>query len=82
MPVYCYKCNSCSEEFEVRHSMSFEHQKCIKCKSDNIFKIPSLSRIRNIRPASPKVGHVVDKYIRDAKEEIDKEKKKLKLEEM
>ena len=70
------------KEFEVRHSMNFEDQKCIKCNSSDVFKIPSLGKINNIAPSTPKVGKIVDEYIRDVKKEIDKEKKKLKSEEM
>ena len=70
------------KEFEVRHSMNFEDQKCIKCNSSDVFKIPSLGKINNIVPSAPKAGKIVDEYIRDVKKEIDKEKKKLKSEEM
>ena len=82
MPVYCYKCKSCMKEFEVRHSMNFEEQKCTECDSNDVFKVPSLGKINNIASSAPKAGKIVDEYIRDVKKEIEKEKKKLKSEEM
>ncbi len=81
MPVYCYKCTDCKQEFEARHSMSFEEQKCIHCGSESIFKVPSLSK-NNIFSGANRPGKVVDKYIKDAKQEIQREKIKLKSEEM
>ena len=79
MPVYCYKCNNCNEEFEIKHSMSFEEQKCLFCNSEDIFKVPSLSIIeKNYNRTTSKAGTVVDKYIKDAKEELKKEKISLK----
>ncbi len=76
MPVYCYKCNKCNLEFEARHSMSYESQKCIFCHSSKVFKIPSLSEIK-ILQQSQTPGKIVDKYIEDVKKEVKKEKKKL-----
>jgi len=82
VPVYCYKCEDCKFEFEVRHSMSYEDQKCSSCDSENVFKIPSLSLNRPTQALSPRVGKVVDEYIHDVKKEIKEEKKRLKLEEL
>ena len=39
-------------------------------------------KINNIASSAPKAGKIVDEYIRDVKKEIEKEKKKLKSEEM
>lgn len=81
MPTYCYKCKDCETEFEVRHSMSYEEQSCIKCNSSSVFKIPSLR-------SKPKVnlktapGKIVDEYIKDARVEINSEKKMLKSREL
>ena len=83
MPVYCYRCNDCNEEFEIKHSMSFEEQKCLFCNSENIFKVPSLSIVeKKYNRTTSKPGSIVDKYISDAKEEMKKEKILLKEKEL
>ncbi len=81
MPVYCYKCKECQEEFETRHSMSFEGQKCIVCNSQLIFKIPSLAKIQK-HFTDNKPGKIVNEYIEEVKQEIKNEKTKLKSEEL
>ena len=79
MPVYCYRCNDCTEEFEARHSMSFEGQRCPKCESSNLFRVPSLDKSNNTTIFNRnKTGKIVDDYIRDVKSDIQKEKKNLR----
>ncbi len=82
MPVYVYKCRECKETFEKTHGMFFEQDKCINCMSENIFKVPSIQVTRKSSHTSQKPGKIVDQYIKDAKEEIKKEKRKLASEEM
>ena len=82
MPTYCYQCNSCDKNFEVRHSMRFEKQQCIHCKSADIFKIPALSDTIQAPSSKPRTGRVVDDYIENTKKEIRKEKQKLKNREL
>ena len=41
MPLYTYKCHSCRAIFDVRHGMFFEDQRCVKCHSDDVFRLPS-----------------------------------------
>lgn len=84
MPVYAYKCHSCTKVFEVRHGMFFERQCCIGCKSEEVFRLPpsgltGISETKEKQTSKP--GQVVDQYIKDAKEEVKREKKKLKSEE-
>lgn len=81
MPFYCYRCRDCRKSFEVRHGMFFEGQRCIHCKSEDVFREPqgSLRKKEVSKPVKP--GKIVDKYIKDVKEEINKEKDKLKSEE-
>lgn len=78
MPIYVYSCADCKTEFEIRHSMSFDEQKCIKCGSENLFKIPHLQSKKVEIPLKTKVGKVVDSFIEDTKKEIKQEKLKLK----
>ena len=82
MPVYVYKCRSCKQTFEKRHGMFFQQERCILCQSEDIFKVPSIQI--HSKPAAPKskAGKIVDKFIKDAIEEVKKEKKKLASEEM
>ena len=82
MPVYCYKCKDCSEEFEVRHRMSFEDQACLFCDSKNIFKLPSMSKRKVEQSTKKRAGMVVDEYIENAKKEIKQQKIDLRTEEM
>lgn len=81
MPLYCYQCNGCNERFEIRHSMSYDEQTCIYCKSSDVFKIPSLAS-RQQKNIPTRVGKVVDQYLKDAKEEVEKEKNKLRSREL
>ena len=62
--------------------MFFEGQKCIYCHSEDLFRLPqgTLSKKNLDKPTKP--GKIVDKFIKDAKEEVMKEKKKLRSEEM
>lgn len=82
MPVYCYSCKECEHQFEIRHSMSYDSQRCTKCDSCDVFKIPSLSLYKASSKPTQRTGKIVDDYIRDAKEEIKQEKHKLKSEEL
>lgn len=82
MPVYCYKCSECKEEFEVRHSMSFENQVCPACSGTDVFKIPSLSIEAHTRIHTNRAGKIVDSYISEVRKEIQKEKKDLKNREL
>ena len=82
MPLYCYRCKACGFSFEVWHSMSFKDQTCSRCESEDVFKVPSLSDKVKISPTNHRPGKIVDDYIEKTKEEVKKEKKKLKSEEM
>ena len=82
MPIYCYSCKECEHQFEIRHSMFYDSQRCIKCDSCDVFKIPSLSLYKAPLKSTQRTGKIVDDYIRDVKEEIKQEKHKLKSEEL
>lgn len=41
MPVYNFKCKDCGERFEFMTFTMSEKVYCIKCKSENLNKIPS-----------------------------------------
>jgi putative FmdB family regulatory protein len=83
MPVYCYKCEDCQQEFEVRHSMFYGSQVCVNCASTKIFKIPSFGNpVKKELMKGSKPGKVVKDYISNAKKEIKIEKDKMKSREI
>ena len=82
MPVYCYRCKSCSSEFEARHSMSFEDQTCTSCDRKDVFKVPSIGESKASVATISKPGKIVDEYISDTRQEIKKEKQKLRTQEL
>ncbi len=82
MPLYCYRCQDCSHEFEVRHSMSFEDQKCEECNSINVFKVPSLGQVKKVLKTPGKAGKIVNQYIEDMKKEVKQEKRSLRSREI
>ena len=79
MPIYTYKCHTCREIFDVRHGMFFEGQRCTKCHSDDVFRLPSLSE-KQVVSDSKKTGKVVKDYIEKTKKEIKDYKKNLSKE--
>ncbi len=81
MGLYSYFCSKCNENFDVRHSYKDRLKECILCKA------PSPSRTYNNpikivnnkkKNHTQKTGKVVNDSIREAKEEIKKEKNKYK----
>ena len=85
MPVYVYRCNDCLETFEVRHSMSQQQNSCVLCNGESVFKIPAIANTnisKSNKKESLRPGHVVDDYIKLAKEEVRKEKRRLQSEEV
>ena len=83
MPIYCYKCDNCSETFEVKHGMFFEQEQCIRChKRGFLTRLPSAQAKVDTSRFTTKTGDVVKDFIRDARKETEEEKKRLSSEEM
>ena len=85
MPAYVYRCNDCLETFEVRHSMSQQQNSCILCNGESVFKIPAIANTnisKSNKNESLRPGHLVDDYIKQTKQDVKKEKRRLKSEEM
>ena len=82
MPRYTYRCESCKEVFEISHGMFFEQEKCIKCHATGqLTKVPDFSIKKQAEKAAEKrVGAVVDEFIKDAKQDLKKQRKELKTE--
>ena len=84
MPTYAYKCSSCSLEFEIFHSMSEVVKDCTHCDSkDTLVKqLAKTARVvRSSYSSNAKPGNLVKQYIKDVKEEVKNEKKRLKTQE-
>ena len=83
MPVYCYRCDDCKKDFEKRHGMFFEGQRCIFCMSENVFKLPFGGTPEDINiELKEKTGDIVKKFIKDAKKEVKEYKRDLRVEEL
>tara|TARA_Y100000034_G_C6743279_1_gene329963 strand:+ start:364 stop:621 length:258 start_codon:yes stop_codon:yes gene_type:complete len=79
MPKYLYKCESCEEMFLVRHLMSEVVETCEKCGSKECLrKLPLFPINLNKIKKEKKVGEVVKSHIEEAREEIKKEKEKMR----
>lgn len=83
MPIYTYKCEKCNEIFEKFHLMSETLENCILCEGTKcVERIPSflLSSIK--KEDIKKTGDVVERHIKEAKEELKQEKKYLRKKEL
>jgi len=83
MPKYLYKCETCEEQFEVRHSMNKTLEKKEDCEKEcKLIRVPNFPiRVKTKKDGEEKTGEVVKKFIKDAKQEIKEEKEKLGSEE-
>ena len=82
MPRYTYICENCKEVFEVNHGMFFEQEQCIKCHTSGFLaKIPIFTvKKKEQKQSNKKIGSVVDEFIKDAKQDLKKQKKDLETE--
>ena len=80
MPKYAYECQNCIHAFEIYHSMSEKLLDCPECQiTGSLAKIPSLTQsFADKEKKSSKPGKIVNSYIQDAKQELKKQKQKLK----
>ncbi len=75
MPQYYYKCSNCEHEFETWHSIKDKLEDCEICDSvKSLFRIPDFIYAGN---SERQVGSIVNHAIKEAKEEIAAEKRKL-----
>lgn len=76
MPTYTYRCKKCDIIFEKSHSMSERLTDCEYCDTiEVLIKVPSsiATLYKNKEP-----GKVVDDYIKEAKQEVEEEKNRMK----
>ena len=80
MPCYLYRCESCNEHFEARHSITIKHTKCSQvadCEEEgDLIRMPSFSRY--IKPSVDIRDEPLGKPTRDAIEEMRQELKEQK----
>ncbi len=81
MPRYTYRCEQCEDVFETVHSMKECLTDCIKCEEqETLVRVPAMTFIKtNASPAPTgnKVGALVEQHIREAREELNREKSDL-----
>lgn len=81
MPRYTYRCEHCLDAFETVHSMKEILTDCIKCdKNETLVRVPALAFIKTTAASvsgGNKVGALVEQHIRDAKQELENDKKHL-----
>lgn len=79
MPKYTYKCKQCEIVFERIHSMNERLTDCEYCDTiETLVKVPSSIAVHY---KNKEAGKVVGDYIKDAKQEIEEEKNRMKEQE-
>ena len=69
MPLYCYECNDCKNEFETVHSMTEELHNCDRCGGkDTLKRIPQLLTSYSKDRQKVTAGERVNKFIEDSRE--------------
>ena len=74
MPRYHYECESCGYELQIRHSMEETLVECPECHEESLIRVlPYVAY--NTSDKTSKVGDVVKRSIREAKEAVAEDKK-------
>jgi len=82
MPRYQYSCNSCEQSFTFVHLMDEKLEKCKLCgEIGTVKKVYSVIRKTSVAPKKEKVGQTVKDHIEETREEVKREKERLKKEE-
>lgn len=83
MPRYTYRCDQCEAIIESTHSMKERLTECEKCDGEaSLVRVPvstfvKLQDVGALRSPT-KVGSLVEEHIREAKEELVKDKIRLR----
>lgn len=78
MGRYDYQCLQCEFTFEARHSAKDTLTECPECQTDSLQKIMGIPRINSNVNKEATAGSIVKKTIEEMKEDVSKEKKRLK----
>jgi len=65
--------------------MSQQQNSCILCSGESVFKIPAIANTnisKNNKNKNSPPGRLVDDYIKQTKQDVKREKRRLKSEEM
>ena len=83
MPKYCYRCKECDVTFEIVHNIGEKLHDCTDCEtSGSLNRIPFvIRRAQSLPPDKQKPGELVNRFIKNAREEIKVEKEQYKKEE-
>ena len=83
MPKYYYQCKKCDFSFEIVHSIKEKKHDCETCEaSGSLNRIPFIAITVSKKPAAEsKPGELVNRFIKEAAEEIKIEKQNYKKEE-
>tara|TARA_Y100000034_G_scaffold93791_1_gene113567 strand:- start:5458 stop:5709 length:252 start_codon:yes stop_codon:yes gene_type:complete len=80
MPRYTYVCKKCEKTFETTHSMHERLENCNFLDCDGTLKrIPPIVNKKKVK--NDKVGQEVKSFIEKTKNEVKKEKQRLKKQE-
>ncbi len=82
MPRYTYKCAECQGTFLVFHSMKESIEECELCTTEGALqRVPSAFNSQITKGhGKKKAGEVVKAFIEESREEVKKEKEKMKRE--
>jgi len=85
MPKYYYQCKQCDFSFEIVHSIKEKKADCGTCETSGSLNripfIPTTIKKESQTSGNTKPGELVNRFIKEAAEEIKIEKEKYKKEE-
>tara|TARA_R100000908_G_scaffold65352_1_gene54711 strand:- start:7162 stop:7425 length:264 start_codon:yes stop_codon:yes gene_type:complete len=77
MPKYHYNCPSCDQGYYLYHGMSEEHNKCLHCGQETVYRVPEMPHIRRENKSEGgKVGDEVKNAIEENRAILEQEKKR------
>ena len=83
MPRYCYRCDDCGQEIEVRHGMSDRLSDCEECSMvDSLIRIPQLTFKLEIKKQNEQVGSKVNDAINENRQLLKQMKKEGRLDDL
>ena len=79
MPKYFYLCNQCETKHSFYHGMDETVEKCPSCDTKVFLeKVPSFISLKKQEEEKEKTGQLVKNSIDESKEELKKQKNKLR----
>lgn len=80
MPRYSYKCSNCSDVMTFSHGINDRKTDCARCGSEGTLRrLPSRFTLAK-EESSSEVGSIVKRSIEEFKEDLDRDKERLKSE--